>query len=163
MFAFNATCVSDRITSLMKQIPAINAHLPSLLCTRAPRRRRAMGGSLPRRQRQSPPPKEPRKRRQRAPSWGTAPLANSLGTRSVRSSGRSRTLRNHRGLLAEREEFFPNIWPDVQSSGNPCGSISVPGGMETILSCRVPLVGPSVSSGFWSSSCDHSCPVTNTD
>lgn len=103
MFAFNATCVSDGITSLMKQIPAINAHLPSLLCTRAPRRRRAMGGSLPRRQRQSPPPKEPRKRRQRAPSWGTAPLANSLGTRSVRSSRRSRTLRNHRGLLAERE------------------------------------------------------------
>lgn len=103
MFAFNATCVSDGIMSLMKQMPAINAHLPSLLCTRAPRRRRAMGGSLPRRQRQSPPPKEPRKRRQRAPSWGTAPLANSLGTRSVRSSRRSRTLRNHRGLLAERE------------------------------------------------------------
>lgn len=144
-----------------------NKHSPPLLlCTRAPGRRRALGGSLARRQQQNPPPKEPRKRRQRAPSWATAPLANSLGTRSVWSSRRGRTLRNHSWLLAES-------WPDVQSSGNPCSEHfwEHPGGMETILTHRVPLVGPSVSSGFCSNSWNNShnnsynnsCPGTNMD
>lgn len=87
----------------MKPMPAANTDLHLLLCTRAPRRRRAPGGSQARRQRQNPPPEEPRKRRQRAPSWATAPLANSLGTRSVRSSRRSRALSDHSWLLAERE------------------------------------------------------------
>lgn len=98
-----------------------NKHSPPLLlCTRAPGRRRALGGSLARRQQQNPPPKEPRKRRQRAPSWATAPLANSLGTRSVWSSRRGRTLRNHSWLLAEREGG------SLPTSGQMCRALEIP-------------------------------------
>ncbi|XP_039575050.1 breast carcinoma-amplified sequence 1 [Passer montanus] len=58
--------------------------------------------------------------------------------------------------LAQREEFFANIWPDVQSSGGPWGSIS-----GTILSCTFLSLGPLFLSMVFLNSSEEAEAVSN--